>query len=88
MKKLLTVAAALLSLTIAFAPAAFASDAEKALNECKSAAESDEVASADIKIYVSNCMKEMEISADEITAMVDAEYSAGEQETAKSTAEE
>lgn len=88
MKKLLAFAAAFLALTIAFAPAVFASSAEQAFNECKSSAEGDEVASTDLKVYVSNCMKEMDVDADEIKSLVDAEYSAGEQETAKSSTEE
>lgn len=83
MKKLLTSAAALLVVVFAFAPMAFAASAEQAFDKCKSEAEAEEVADADIKIYVSNCMKDLGAAGEEIKSMVDAEYSSSEQDIAK-----
>ncbi len=87
MKKFLTTAAALFVLIFAFSSMSFAADAEQALNKCKSEAESDEVSDADIKVYVSNCMKDMGVASDDVKALVDQEFSSAEQETAKSSAE-
>lgn len=84
MNKLLTSAAALLVLIFAFSQVSFAADAEQALGKCKSEAESDEVADSDIKVYVTNCMKDMGVAAADIKPLVDEEFSGLEQETAKS----
>ena len=88
MKKLITSAASLLAIIFALSPMAFAASSEQAFDKCKSEAEAEEVADADIKVYVTNCMKDLGAAADEIKAMVDQEYSSPEQETAKSSAEE
>ena len=76
MNKLFT-PAALLILAVSFAPAVFAADAGKAFSDCKSQAESEEVADADMKIFISNCMQEMEVAAADIQSLVDKEFSDG-----------
>jgi hypothetical protein len=88
MKKLLTSGAVVLVIIFALSPMAFAASADQAFEKCKSEAEADEVGDSDIKIYVTNCMKDLGADADETQAMVDAEYSAPEQGTAKSSADE
>ena len=88
MKKLITSAASLLVIIFALSPMAFAASAEQAFNKCKSEAEAEEVADADIQVYVTNCMKDLGAAADEIKALVDAEYSTPEQGTAKSSVPE
>jgi len=86
MKKLVTSAAALLVIIFALSPMAFAADAQQAFDKCKSEAENDEVADSDIKVYVTNCMKDLGAAAADIKALVDEEYSSGE--TAKSSVAE
>jgi hypothetical protein len=88
MNKLFTSVAVLLVVLFALSPMAFAADADKAFDKCKSEAESEEVADADLKVYVSNCMKDMGAAAADIKAMVDAQFSAVEQETAKSSSQD
>lgn len=88
MKKLVIIAASLLAMLFVLSPMAFATDAEQAFSKCKSEAESDEVDNADIKIYVSNCMKDLGVAAADVKAMVDEEYSAIEKETAKVSEEQ
>lgn len=85
MNKFLTSAAALLVLIFALPSMSFAADAQQAFDKCKSEAESDEVADADIKVYVTNCMKDLGAASDDIKALVDEEYSSSEKETAKSS---
>ena len=82
MKKLFT-AASLLIVAISVSPLAFSADTGKALSECKSEAEKNEVSDADIKTFISNCMMEMEIAAADIKALVDAEYPSADQDSAK-----
>jgi Skp family chaperone for outer membrane proteins len=89
MKKLFVIAASsLLVMIFTLPPMAFAADAEQAFDKCKSEAEADEVGDADIKTYVSNCMKDLGVEADDIKALVDEEYSATETETAKSSSDD
>lgn len=87
MKKQFT-AATLLILAVSFAPMGFAADAGQAFNTCKSEAESNEVSDADIKTFMSNCMTEMEVAAADIKSLVDAEYSGGNQDSAKDAKDE
>ena len=89
MKKFITAAASsVLVVVFALTPVAFAADAEQAFDKCKSEAEADDVADADLKIYVTNCMKDQGVATAEISALVDEEYSDAEQETAKTQIEE
>jgi hypothetical protein len=89
MKKLITAAASsLLVMVFAFSPMAIAADAEQAFSKCKSEAEADEVSDADVKTYVTNCMKDLGVDGSEISSLVDEEYSSTEQETAKSQVSE
>ena len=82
MKKLFT-AAALLIVAVSFSPLVFSADTGAAFNECKSEAEKNEVEDADIKTFISNCMKEMEVAAADIKSLVDAEYPSVDQAPAK-----
>lgn len=83
MKKSVTLAAALLAGLVSVSTAALAGDAEQAFKKCKADAEADEVALPDQKLYVSNCMKELGISAEDVNKVVNNEISSTDEETAK-----
>lgn len=88
MKKLLTCAALLIAGLLVLAPVALADNTEQAFDKCKSEAEAEEVADADIKVYVSNCMKELGAEGEQVKALIDEEYSADGEDTAKASVSE
>ncbi|WP_455204962.1 hypothetical protein [Kaarinaea lacus] len=88
MKKLLIGAALLTVSLFILAPVAIADSTEQAFNKCKSEAEAEEVADADIKIYVANCMKELGAEGEQAKALINEEYSVESEETAKASMSE
>ena len=88
MKKLLTFAVLLIIGSFTLVPMAIADNTEQAFDKCKAEAEAEEVADADIKIYVTNCMKELGAEGEQAKALIDEEYSADGEDTAKASVSE
>ena len=86
MHKLLVSAATVLALSLAYSTQSFAVNAEDAYDKCRTEAEGEEVADADLKLYVSNCMKDMGVSAADSKKILDEEFSPAEQEGDKTPA--
>ena len=79
MKQFLTSAASIVVLTFALASVSFAASPQDAFNKCKAEANNDEVDAADMRTYVSNCMKDMGIAAADTKKLVDEEFPAEQQ---------
>ena len=84
MKKLL-IAAALSVFALVLSPMTFAASAEQTFDKCNAQAEAEEVADADLKTWVTSCMKDEGVSAADAKPLIDQEFSAENQESAKSS---
>ena len=80
MNKLLVSAATVLALSLAYSTQSFAVNAEDAYEKCRTEADNEEVAGADLKLYVSNCMKDAGADAAETKKILDEEFPPAEQE--------
>lgn len=84
MNKFLTAVAGLLIVLFALSPQAFAADAQQTFEKCKNQADAEEIDDADLKAWITTCMKDEGISAADTKALVDQEFSADDQQGAKS----
>jgi hypothetical protein len=85
MKKFLPAVAGLSAILFVLSPMAFGASAEQVLEKCKAQADDEEISDADLKTWVSNCMKDEGVSAADAKPLVDQEFSADEQLNSKSS---
>jgi len=87
MNKLLAAMGGLTLILSALSPMAFAASAEQTFEKCKSQADAEEVADADLKTWITACMKDEGISAADTKPLIDQEFAADEQQSSKSSPE-
>lgn len=86
MRPVFTTAAGLLAALFILSPVVLAANTDKAFEKCMSQAESEEVADADLKTWIGNCLKDEGVSAADAKAIIDDEFSEEDQQGSKSSA--